>query len=336
MRLFLSWSGDASHQVALVLRDWIHSVVQAVRPYVSSEDIDKGALWSLEIASELTQSNYGILCVTRDNVDSAWLNFEAGALSKTLDKTNVTPFLFRIKRSEVQGPLLQFQSVIYDRDDVLKLVHSINKRLEDAKRLSEEQIQRSFEVWWPALQAQLDQIPSNPDPARGRSTEAKDSSEILEELLELARNQQRLLVSPENVLSRSPEFLEAELDRQAKELQAERSTIKRLEEEVVALAKERDILRLGFRILRDDKVTDPELASLNTFSFFMRQPSIGIPLDAAVDILRSGIEMACADKDFRPMEEKVIIDMAREYGVPDEIITPLIQGAVSRFRNNNN
>ena len=91
MKVFISWSGAISHQVALVLREWLPSVIQAVEPYVSSEDIDKGARWTTDISKELEASQYGILCVTPENIEAPWLNFEAGALSKTIDKSRVCP-----------------------------------------------------------------------------------------------------------------------------------------------------------------------------------------------------------------------------------------------------
>lgn len=105
MKVFISWSGNISWKVAVIFRDWLPSVIQSVEPYVSSEDIDKGARWSTDIAKELEDSTFGILCVTKENLEAPWLSFEAGALSKTMEKSFVTPFLFDIKRSEVQGLL---------------------------------------------------------------------------------------------------------------------------------------------------------------------------------------------------------------------------------------
>lgn len=201
MKVFLSWSGPLSHKVACALRDWLPSVIQSVTPYVSSEDIDKGTRWSTDIAQELEESNYGVICVTRDNVKAPWINFEAGALSKIIDKANVTPFLFKIKRSEVHGPLLQFQSVIFERNEVDKLVESINKRIPEQTRLKPNQLAKAFDVWWPKLEEALNsiQIPETGD--LPNSSDKKDlNQDILEEILDLLRSQQRLLNDPELLL----------------------------------------------------------------------------------------------------------------------------------------
>ena len=53
MKVFLGWSGDTSHKVALALHAWLPRVIQTIIPYVSSEDIAKGARWIPDIAKEL-------------------------------------------------------------------------------------------------------------------------------------------------------------------------------------------------------------------------------------------------------------------------------------------
>ena len=111
VKVFISWSGNTSLKVAQIFREWLPSVIQSIEPYVSSEDIDKGARWSTDIAKELEDSTFGILCVTKDNLEAPWLSFEAGALSKTMEKAFVNPFLFDIKRSEVKGRFCNFNQL---------------------------------------------------------------------------------------------------------------------------------------------------------------------------------------------------------------------------------
>ena len=210
MKVFISWSGNLSHKVARVLRDWLPSVIQSLEPYVSSEDIDKGTRWSTDISKELEQSTFGILCVTKENIDASWLNFEAGALSKAFDKSNVSPFLIGIKRAEIKGPILQFQSTIFEKDDIKKLLHSLNRACEP-NNLKDERLDSIFEVWYPKLKEHLDLILQEIKPEEKITTEEKKTkqtfnNEILEEILELVRNQQKILKSPDILLP--PDYIE--------------------------------------------------------------------------------------------------------------------------------
>lgn len=213
MKVFISWSGNTSLKVAQILRDWLPCVVNSIEPYVSSEDIDKGARWSTDIAKELEDSTFGILCVTKDNFEAPWLSFEAGALSKTMEKSFVAPFLFDIKRSEVQGPILQFQSTIFDKEDIKKMLKSLNKACGDAG-IPETRLDKSFDVWYPTLEKELSELKTTVINVgdNNESTESVHPSEILEEILELSRDNQKLLKNPDAKLYDDMEKIKVSLD----------------------------------------------------------------------------------------------------------------------------
>jgi TIR domain len=202
MKVFISWSGPTSHKVAVALRDWLPSVLQAIDPYVSSEDIDKGARWNTDISKELEDSSFGILCITPENLDAPWLNFEAGALSKSLDRARVAPFLFQVERSAITGPLLQFQSTLLETDDVRKLVKSLNGALGEGA-LDEARVDEIFSVWWPKLDEALDAI-EDEDPEEKLPT--RKQADLLAEILDLVRSQQNRLAQPEELLP--PSYIE--------------------------------------------------------------------------------------------------------------------------------
>jgi hypothetical protein len=202
MKVFLSWSGEISREVSCIFRDWLPSVLQFIDPYVSSEDIEKGARWSTDIAEELDQSSYGVLMITRENINAPWVVFEAGALSKAIDKARVSPFLFNMKRSDLErGPLLQFQSTIFTKDEVLKLIRSINGAADEAERLEEARLEKVFEVWWPELESELNALTESAvaEGEKQLATSKISEDAVLEELLELAREQQRILNDPERL-----------------------------------------------------------------------------------------------------------------------------------------
>jgi hypothetical protein len=183
-KVFISWSGDLSRKLGEALRSWLPAALQYVQPYFSPEDIEKGAKWNTEIAKELETSNAGIICLTQDNTETPWILFEAGALSKSIDKSRVCTLLFNIESADVKGPLTSFQSTRFARDDFRRLVGTINNAAGDAK-LAAEVLDSVFEMWWPRLETQVKQIISSHD--KGAKMERRSERDILEEVLELAR-----------------------------------------------------------------------------------------------------------------------------------------------------
>ena len=161
MKIFLSWSDETSHAIASALGDWIPFVIQAVETYVPPEDIRKGTRWANEVAKELNQSSFGILCVVPGNTGAPWLNFEAGVLSKSLDVSNVIPLLIDVETSELDnGPLAQLPSAVFEKHGMYQILERINEKTEQG-RLSEDRLRDTFDIWWPKLKLDVGAIRKN-------------------------------------------------------------------------------------------------------------------------------------------------------------------------------
>ena len=190
MKVFISWSGTLSEKLGESIRNWLPNVIQSLNPYFTPSDVDKGTRWLSEITKELNDSKIGILCVTRDNLSSDWLLFEAGVLSKQLKQTHVCPVLFDVKPTDLAGPLKQFQATSFEQEDIRKLIFVINDCLEE-NRLPQKTLSVIFDKWWPDLEREITEILKT-----GTATDEpiREDREILEELLQLTR-----------VLSRRPQ-----------------------------------------------------------------------------------------------------------------------------------
>lgn len=162
MKVFLSWSGPRARKLAEGLRQWLPDVLHKVDPWLSSEDIDPGARWNVELATQLEQSHFGVICLTSESAHAPWLLFEAGALAKTLGSSRVCPYLFQMQIRDLQLPLAQFDAVEANRAGTLKLLRSINHALASEGPLPDDRLLRCFERWWPDLERILDEIPSPP------------------------------------------------------------------------------------------------------------------------------------------------------------------------------
>ena len=154
MKLFISWSGEISHKIAVVLRDWIPAVIPSIAPWVSSEDIPKGTRWGAEVARELADSFSGIICVVPDNIREPWLLFEAGALLRSVGESRVFPILFGVEPSQLPGPLAQFQATTFEKEDIGKLMRSLNE-IFGQPSVPPEQLTRVFNHSWLSMEAQV-------------------------------------------------------------------------------------------------------------------------------------------------------------------------------------
>jgi hypothetical protein len=63
MRVFVSWSGELSRRVAETLRQYLPLMIQGADAFISKHDLESGTRWSLELAKELEESSFGILCL---------------------------------------------------------------------------------------------------------------------------------------------------------------------------------------------------------------------------------------------------------------------------------
>ncbi|TQE14910.1 TIR domain-containing protein [Streptomyces ipomoeae] len=197
MRIFISWSGDASRRCAEVLRDWLPYMNPAIEPFVSSQDISKGERGLAKIANKLQDCMYGIVCVTRDNQHAPWINFESGALSKELGETRLAPFLVDLAVKDLSGPISQFQATEgSSRDEVWALVKSLNDKCE--MTVEQDRLAVTFERFWGDLEEKLDAIRSEQMPT---AVPEREMPEILNELVALVRDQAKRMSSLEESLA---------------------------------------------------------------------------------------------------------------------------------------
>tara|TARA_R110000737_G_scaffold288127_1_gene294688 strand:- start:19 stop:813 length:795 start_codon:yes stop_codon:yes gene_type:complete len=185
MKIFISWSGNKSKDIATFLKSWIEQIIQATDPWISV-DIDKGKKWNGEIINELAESRVGIICLTRDNLNSPWILFEAGALSKASD-SYVCTFLADVNPTDLIGPLSIFQATKFNKEDIFKLLTSINNnvKLSGGKNLTTESLKSLFKTFYPQLEEELTRIISTSE-AESKE-EIRTDRELLEEAVQLLR-----------------------------------------------------------------------------------------------------------------------------------------------------
>ena len=150
MKVFISWARDTSRQYAKAVAQWLGDTLQTVDPYFTEEAITSGTAWRQDVRKNLEASNFGLACMTSDNLTAPWLLFEAGALSKLVEPAKVCCLLFGVEPEDLPEPLSMFQARHFSKENMLAVARDINAA--HAERvLSDALVERAFKRTWPDL-----------------------------------------------------------------------------------------------------------------------------------------------------------------------------------------
>ncbi|GAB3067979.1 toll/interleukin-1 receptor domain-containing protein [Pedococcus soli] len=185
MKVFISWSGTRSKKTAALLYKWLPQIINEIDPWMSDKDLKSGGDWGGEIRDALEQAKFGIICVTPGNRRREWLQFEAGALSRRVDDApnRVAPFLIGFEsKSDLPMPLARFQSTEPTREDMKKLLLSMNE--ECLKPRTVEQIDDALDHYWDSFAVPFEEIRSSVTEHTG---DRRTDRQVLDDILAAVR-----------------------------------------------------------------------------------------------------------------------------------------------------
>ena len=180
MALFIGWSKKTSKKIAEALCDYIAKVNPYIVPFVSSVNIAPGKIWRDRLSGILRESHYGILCMTKENLQAPWLHYEAGVLSMATSLNNpdgeprIAPLLFGVESASLSNPLSYYQSAPLTKDKFLDLMREANEiciklygkelltlgsnaRMEQAFLFPDE-LNKRVDEYYPELQEEINKI----------------------------------------------------------------------------------------------------------------------------------------------------------------------------------
>ena len=184
MKVFLSWSGSRSREVASLLSDWLSCVIQVSRPWISTRDLDRGSLWFGEINDQLKDTTVGVICLTQENKNRPWILFEAGALAKGLSTSRVCTLLVDLAPQDIEDPLAQFNHTFPTKDSMLSLVRTLNNALGNIA-LDNRVLEQVFATYWPQFEKDFQQVIKDTESATPMKPRPKE--DVLVEILENTR-----------------------------------------------------------------------------------------------------------------------------------------------------
>jgi len=163
-KIFISWSGNISKKVSLKLKKMFEKELFAntgLSCFVSDVDIKSGTLWSIEVKSKLKECSYGILCVTIDNINSSWINFELGALVNR--NISVVPMLINCNVSDLgKSPLNMEQCLnVKEKEKFINMIIEIDRKFKLGQNVDKDKFIQKIETTYKKFMIAIKNIIKN-------------------------------------------------------------------------------------------------------------------------------------------------------------------------------
>lgn len=159
MRVFVSWSGKMAEDIADSYQHWLAEAFpkRELSVFFTPKNLKPGDRWRDIIRRRLSNSDVGVIFLTRESLASPWVLFEAGAIAKALSSSTY-PVLIDVGVGDLPAPFEQFQATnARDRDNMWDLTWAIREKLRKAhgKKVSRDVLEAAFGAWWPRFSSKV-------------------------------------------------------------------------------------------------------------------------------------------------------------------------------------
>ena len=160
MNVYIGWSGDTGRKLAEILKRWLGAILPEIH-FVTNDEIESvsdflSALRALR--NLLATADYGILCLTKESLDSTWLAYEAGMLAQREPPVPVISFLFGV--NHVHGLFRNYQCYGSDKTGILRLVDMLLLEAveKDVELPPVNAVRKRADLMLPAFQSDLKEL----------------------------------------------------------------------------------------------------------------------------------------------------------------------------------
>lgn len=191
LKVFISWAGERSKAIPTGFHDFLPDVVNAVQPFMSGLNSDKGTRWGELLSSTLQESSCAIVCLTPESVQSVWVAFETAAISRAAGgvdgaRARIWTYLSGIEIKDLQlTPFAEYQATNTTEEETFRLIESFNRLSPDT--VPTASFKRRFDaVFWPNFSKVLQRVREIPGTAPTAVNPSENEGELLSEILKTA------------------------------------------------------------------------------------------------------------------------------------------------------